>query len=124
MQKEATWDVHRIKLPPKTVQQQRVQKEATWDVHRIKLPPSPSSKNKTPTKVRRLLLSPTKVRSTRSAPSALFPIGTIIRRKCDNDNIFYKGEVTAYDTINDLYENGIRYKEGEIDDFTYDELRK
>ena len=36
--------------------------------------------------------------------------------------MFYEGEVTAYDSINNLYE--IKYKEGEIDDFTYEELRK
>ena len=36
--------------------------------------------------------------------------------------MFYEGEVTAYDSINNLYK--IKYREGEIDDFTYEELMK
>ena len=52
------------------------------------MPPQPTNNNK---------------RSTQLAPTALFLIGIIIRRKCENDNIFYEGVVTAYDTTNDLY---------------------
>ena len=39
-----------------------------------------------------------------------------------NQYFFYEDEVTAYDTTNDLYQ--IRYREGDTNDFTYDELQK
>ena len=118
-------------------EEQRVQ-GATGDIHRIELPRNQSRRERPisshiptpkPTAVKRIILTPPSAttplptkRSTRSAPTSLFPIGTIIRRRCENDNIFYEGEVTAYDSINKLYE--IKYREGEIDDFTYEELRK
>ena len=34
--------------------------------------------------------------------------------------LFYEGEVMAYDTTNNLYR--IKYRDGDIDDFNYDEL--
>ena len=115
--------------------EQRVQ-GATGDIRRIKITNNRSRRERpisshtptSPTEVKRIILTPaattppTTKRTTRSAPTSLFPLGTIIRHRCENDNLFYEGEVTAYDSINNLYE--IKYKEGEIDDFTHEELRK
>ena len=70
------------------------------------MPPQPTNNNK---------------RSTRSAPIALLPIGTIICCICKNNAKFYEGEVTAYDTTNDLLH--IKYRESDTDDFTYDEFQ-
>ena len=111
--------------------EQRVQ-GTPGDIHRVKITNTRSRRERpisthTPTpkttEVKHIILTePTTKRTTRSAPTSLFPLGTIIRRRCENDNLFYEGEVTAYDSINNLYE--IKYKEGEIDDFTYEEVKK
>ena len=95
------------------------------EVHRIDLSSNPNPRTNTSI-IKRISMLPQPTnnnkRSSRSSPTALFPIGTIIRCRCENDNIFYECEVTAYDTTNDLYH--IKYREGDTDDFIYDELKK
>ena len=140
VQNKAPGDVHRIKLLSRNYQFKRVRKipissstptsisSSIWGqspVKTVRVINRKTRNSKIPTVVRCITLTPptaTTTRSTRSAPSLLFPLGTIIRRRCENDNMFYEGEVTAYDSINNRYK--IKYKEGEIDDFTYEELRK
>ena len=65
---------------------------------------------------------PINKRATRSTPTALYPLGTIICRKFEIDNIFHKGEVMMYDPTNNLYH--IKYRDGDIDDFNYEEVTK
>ena len=138
VQKKAPGDVHRIKLSSKHNQSKRVRKTPISS-HAPTLLSSPiwsksvrvinekTQKSKIPTVVKRITLTPLTAttpptRSTRSASTPLFSLGTIIWCRCENDNMYYEGEVTAYNSINNLYK--IKYKEGEIDDFTYEELRK
>jgi hypothetical protein len=52
---------------------------------------------------------------TRSQPSiAAQPIGTIVCRRFE-DKRYHEGEVTKYDTVNNLYT--IKYRDGEIEEF-------
>ena len=50
----------------------------------------------------------------------MYPLGTIVRRKCEIDDLFHEGEVMTYDPTNNIY--CIKYRDGDIDDFNYDEL--
>ena len=72
----------------------------------------------TPT-IRRISTQPTNnnKQTTCSTPIALYPLGTIIRYKCEIDNLFHEGEVMKYDPTNNLYL--IKYRDGDIDDFNY-----
>ena len=116
-----------ILRPPteEIVREQRVKNKAATEVLRIDLSSNPNPRTNTST-IKRISMPPQPTnnnkRSFRSSPTALFPIGTIIRRRCENDNIFYGGEVTAYGTTNDLYH--IKCREGDTDDFIYDKLKK
>ena len=64
----------------------------------------------------------TNKRATRSTPTALYPLGTIIRHKCEIDNLYHEGEVMMYDPTNNLYR--IKYRDGDVDDFNYEEVTK
>ena len=120
-----------ILRPPASnrVQQQRVsegdtihkQRVLTPEIRRINLITAPIPS--TPT-IRRISTQPTNnnTRTTRSTPTALYPLGTIIRRKCEIDNLFDEGEVMMYDPTNNLYR--IKYRDSDIDDFNYEELTK
>ena len=99
--------------PPRMVENAQEQRVQTPVIRRLELPNTQSTQ------------VPTDRRATRSKPTALYPLGTIIRRKCEIDNLFHEGEVTMYemyDTTNNLYR--IKYKDGDIDDFNYDEVTK
>ena len=82
-------------------------KPSTPTIRHTSIPPQPTNNN---------------IRSTQSSPTILYPLGTVIRHKYKDDNIFLEGKVTAYDTTNNLYH--IKYREGDTDDFNYDELKK
>ena len=68
------------------IQEQRVQ---TPEIRQIDLTNTPTTH--TPT-IQRIAV-PTNKRATRSTPTALYPLGTIIHRTCEIDNLFHKGEV-------------------------------
>ena len=79
-------------------------------IRRLELPNTPTTQ------------APTDRRATRSKPTALYPLGTIICRKCEIDNLFHEREVMMYDPTNNLYR--IKYRDGDIDDFNYNEVTK
>jgi len=47
-------------------------------------------------------------------------IGTIVRKKFDEDGKYYEGEVTKYDSIDKLYT--IKYKDGDQEEYEHDEM--
>ena len=47
-------------------------------------------------------------------------IGTIVRKKFDEDGKYYEGEVTKYDSTNRLYT--IKYKDGDREEYDHDEM--
>ena len=49
-------------------------------------------------------------------------IGTIIRKKFNEDGNYYEGEVTKYDPINKFY--SIKYLDGDEEDFDHNEMTK
>ena len=119
-----------ILRPPleQSVQQQRVSEgETTWEqrvrtpeIRRIDLTNAPTP---SPPTIRRISVSTSiNKRATQSTPTVLYPLGTIICRRCEIKNLFHEGEVMIYDPTNNLYR--IKYKDEDIDDFNYEELTK
>ena len=56
---------------------------------------------------------------SRSNPTNLYPIGTIICKKF-NDGIFYEGAITSYNSLNNFYK--VKFKNGNREEYTYDEV--
>ena len=67
---------------------------------------------------------PTRYRgpTTRSQTYQPEAIGTIIRKKFEEDGNYYKDEVTNYDAINKFY--AIKYLDGDEEDFDHQEMKK
>ena len=49
-------------------------------------------------------------------------VGTIVRKKFDEDGKYYEGEVSKYDAINKFYL--IKYFDGDEEDFDHQEMKK
>ena len=60
------------------------------------------------------IVSNTKTWSSRSQPTNLFPIGTIIKKD------IHEGEITSYDPVNKYYK--VKFEDGDREEYTYGEI--
>ena len=58
----------------------------------------------------------------RAKMSQLELLGTIVRKKSGNDNIYSKGEVTRYDPINKLCT--VKYQDGDGEEYDHSEIKR
>ena len=62
----------------------------------------------------RVVVAPQRPRTRSQQTNAAEPTGTIVRRRFE-DKKYYEGEVTKYDSVNDLYT--IKYRDGDIEEY-------
>ena len=60
------------------------------------------------------IVNNTTTRSSRSQPTNLFPIGTIVKKG------IHEGEITSYDPVNNYYK--VKFEDGDREEYTYGEI--